>query len=389
MSLITDKSRFASLLSHETPFFVWDLNVFKSRIQHVQTLFSCIPRFRLYYAIKANSSCEVINAVNQSGISVDVCSVNEIKVALECGLSPERISACLFAPSAEELSDFVEKGCDIDLDSLEDLEAWCKLPGSKEFVGLRINPDVQAGFHEHCACGVWDSKFGIAISDIPEALEVAERFGKTIDGLHLHVGSSSYETGPYLRALELILQAVNQYDLNLRYINIGGGWGIPFDTQDDLRATERFPLEDFAQSVANLFLKYKINEKIEIRAEPGEYLIGPSGFLVCTVRRSFERHKGVEVKNIVVVDGGTYLYPGPALYGSDNFILLLNREEEGMEKQLLAGRSMMAGDFFGPERLMPQLRPGDIIAIGAAGAYSQVKSSRFNLLPEATECVII
>lgn len=388
MILVTDKSKFASLLSQETPFFVWDLNVFKARIQHVLAQFSCVPNFRLHYAIKANSSHDVVCAAGQCGISVDVCSVNEMQVALECGFPPERVSACLFAPSQSELREFVKSGCDIDLDSLEDLESWCKIPGSKDSVGLRINPDVQAGFHEHCACGVWDSKFGIAIPDIPEALSVAERYGKTIDGLHLHVGSSAYETGPYLKAIELILQAVNIYNLDPRYINIGGGWGIPFDTQDDLLATERFPLEDFAQSVADLFVRYKIGRKTGIRAEPGEYLIGPSGFLVCTVRRVFERRKGFESKKIVVIDGGTYLYPGPALYGSDNFVLLLNREEERMENLLIAGRSMMAGDYFGPERLMPKLRPGDIVAIGSAGAYSIVKSSSFNLLPEATQFII-
>lgn len=385
MSLVTDKSNLARLSSQETPFFLWDLDVFKARIQRVIDVFSCVPRFRLYYAIKANSSNMLVKTACNSGINVDVCSVNELRVALENGYTANRISGCLFAPSETELHEFIHAGCDIDIDSLEDLTLWCKIADSQNKIGLRINPDVQAGFHEHCASGVWDSKFGIASSDIPNALQIAKTHKKIIEGLHIHVGSSAYDPAPYLQAVELILQAVNKYHIEPRYINFGGGWGIPFDTQDDQNSLERFPLENFAHEISCLLKKYAINERTEIRAEPGEYLAGPSGFLVCSVRRVIERRNGARSKRLVVVDGGTYLYPGPALYGSDNFVVLLNREEKKIEKQVLAGRSMMAGDLFGPERLMPLLHEGDVVAIGCAGSYSQVKASRFNLLPEAKE----
>lgn len=385
MRFSTDIDKFDRFQKNNTPFFLWDLEVFKTRAKFVIDTFSNIPNFRLYYAIKANSSSSIIQTANDIGINVDVCSVDELRAALENGYTPKRISSCLFAPSKDELDEFVQADCDLDIDSLEDLALWCRMAGAKKSVGLRINPDVQAGFHEHCASGVWDSKFGIALSDIPEALRIAQEHRKTIDGLHIHVGSSAYDPAPYLRAVELILQVVNQYDLKPRYINIGGGWGIPFDTQDDRIATERFPLENFALGISHLLKKYDIQEQTEIRAEPGEYLAGPSGFLVCSVRRVIERRSGSQKKRLVVVDGGTYLYPGPALYGSDNFVLLLNREESNLEKQVLAGRSMMAGDIFGPERLMTLLQQGDMVAIGCAGSYSQVKASRFNLLPQAKE----
>lgn len=385
MTFVSDKSALIKAITHETPCFIWDLGVFRSRVKFVQEVFSCVPNFQLYYAMKANSSPAIVQTVASLKIGVDVCSTGELKVAIDAGVQSEMISICPFAPSETEMNELSSSGCDLDLDSLEDLLTWCSVPDGKKTVGLRVNPDVQAGFHEHCASGVWDSKFGIPLSDLPKAISVTAEHSKTIVGLHIHIGSSSYEANSYLLAIERVLKAVKEYGLNLNYLNIGGGWGIPFNKQDDRDADERFPLEEYAVAISSLLQKYHMPKHLEVRAEPGEYLVGPCGFLVCSVRRIIERHNGARSRRIVVVDGGSYLYPGPSLYGSDNFVLLLNRDEENQCAQVLAGRSMMAGDYFGPERLMPRFRVGDVIAIGAAGAYSKVKSSNFNLLPNATE----
>jgi diaminopimelate decarboxylase len=385
VNFCTDISKFNSLLDQETPFFVWDLEVLRRRIYYVHETFSCISRFRLFYAMKANPSVSIIRHIASMGGNVDVCTINELRVALESGIPPERISACPFVPSKAELDEFIQAECDIDLDSLEDVKKWCETAANKKTIGLRINPDVKAGFHEHCASGVWDSKFGIPISDIPEAIKITRQFNRSIHGVHIHIGSSSYETTQYLIAIERVLRAIQQFDLKLNYINIGGGWGIPFHTQDDGKALERFPLQEYAHAISSLLKQYQISAAVELRAEPGEYLVGPCGFLICTVRRVIERQHGFDSKRIAVLDGGTYLYPGPSIYGSDNFIILLNRKEEDYCKQILAGRSMLAGDIFGPERIMPILKPRDIIGIGAAGAYSIIKSTNFNLLPSAME----
>jgi diaminopimelate decarboxylase len=385
VNLCTDIVKLKKLINNQTPFFVWDTELLQSRIRYVYDNFSCIPRFRLFYAMKANPSYRILQHISINDGNVDVCSVNELRLAIQSGIPPERISACPFVPSTTELLEYIQSGCYIDLDSLEDIQNWCRFANDRKSIGLRINPNVKAGFHEHCSSGVWDSKFGMPISDIPNALKMLKDNHKTVCGLHIHIGSSSYESKPYLLSIERILCIIQDFNLTPDYINIGGGWGIPFDKQDDRDSSDRFPLSEYAKGISSLLKRFKISTTLELRAEPGEYLIGPCGFLVCTVRRIIERSNGLIKKRIAVVDGGTYLYPGPSLYETDNFIVLLNREEEKVLPQVLAGRSMLAGDKFGIERPMPLLQPGDIIAIGCAGAYSKIKSCNFNLLPKAEE----
>jgi len=380
---ITSKLKFSALMKKKTPFYAWDLDVFHSRIHYILNAFSCIDNFRLFYAMKANPSPIILQSLLDQEIGVDVCSVQELKLALKVGIKPNRISLCPFVPSVEELKFFSDSGCNIDLDSIEDLKLWAKLKAGSRQIGLRVNPDVKAGFHSHCSSGLWSSKFGIPIDELQNAFEIARNKGLSINGLHIHIGSSSYDPKPYIMAIEKIFRFITEQGLILSYINIGGGWGVPFSSQDEFETHEHFPLNEYAKSISNLMDVYQISKTLEIRAEPGEYIVGPCGFLVCKVRRILFRTKNGKRHKIAVLDGGSYLYPGPSLYGSDNYIILLNRDEHKKELQILAGRSMLAGDIFGPERKLASLEPGDIIAIGVAGAYSQIKSTNFNLLPKA------
>lgn len=381
----TEKERFEKFLGHPTPFYAWDLELFQERISYVFSCFSLLPKFRLYYSMKSNPSPLVVRSTLGTDAGVDVCSVGELDLALKQGIPPKRISACPFVPSREELSRYLDSGCELDLDSIQDLALVSEILPKGVKIGLRVNPDVRAGFHDHCASGVWNSKFGIPLEELPHALEFTNSHGIQIGGLHVHVGSSAYDPKPYLEAISKLLGYVKRLGLESGYVNIGGGWGVPFDTQEDADSPDHFPLGQYARDIAALLEEHGLLETLEVRAEPGEFLVGPCGFLVCQVRRVLDRKKDGKELRIVVLDGGSYLYPGPSLYYSENFTLILNRDESETIEQLLAGRSMLAGDLFGPPRMLPAMKAGDIIAIGCSGAYSFSKCSRFNLLPKPGE----
>ena len=384
----TEKERFEKLLGRPTPFYAWDLELFQERISYVFSCFSRFPKFRLFYSMKSNPSPLDIRAILGTDAGVDVCSVGELNLALSQGIPPTIISACPFVPNREELSRYLDSGCDLALDSIQDISLVSEILPKGKKIGLRVNPDVRAGFHDHCASGVWNSKFGIPLEELPQALELANSHGIQIAGLHVHAGSSAYDPKPYLEAISKLLRYVKLLGLESGYVNIGGGWGIPFDTQEDSDSQDHFPLDQYAGAIAALLEEQGLLETLEVRAEPGEFLIGPCGFLVCQVRRVLDRRNEEKELRIAVIDGGSYLYPGPSLYGAENFILILNRNEPKNKEQLIAGRSMLAGDLFGPMRVLPVMKEGDTLAIGSAGAYSYAKRSGFNLLPLLGEFIL-
>jgi diaminopimelate decarboxylase len=255
-------------------------------------------------------------------------------------------------------------------------------------MGLRVNPGVVAGYSSFFAAGAWDSRFGIPLADLPHALSTATHLGLEVQGVHLHTGSSGYKLGPYLEAVARVLGAIKKTNLEIDYLNIGGGWGISYAHPDDETAFESFPLADYAGALRGMLSDYGLLGSVKLFAEPGEYLIGPCGYLLCRVRRIVQRRDGTTTRRIAIVDGGTHLFPGAALYDIDCQVRVVNRSVTQRAPQILAGRSMLAGDMFGPERDMPLLEEGDLILIGGAGAYSYAKSSRFNSLPEAGEILI-
>ena len=372
---------------YPTPFFAWDTELLCARIRRVRMAFSRLSRFRLLYSIKANPSPLILQAIHGNQVGVDICSVGELDQVVKAGFPPEAIYALSIAPSQAELQQFLNSGCHVDLDSIDDMELWAGLPLRKRQIGLRVNPDVTAGYHKNFSAGTWDARFGVPLPELATALTRARDLDLTVAGLHIHVGSSGYDAAPYLEGVKKTLATSRSLGLQLDFLNIGGGWGIPFSTLDDSHANERFPLEEFATELRRL-LEYYGYGNIELRAEPGEFLVGPCGYLCCAVRRIVTRRKGEKICRIAIVDGGMHLHPGAAQYEIDNFVLLLNREENRSSHQLLAGRTMQAGDRLGPARRMPHLEPGDIIALGAVGAYSWTHMHRFNSLPLAKEVAL-
>lgn len=381
----------ARLGDQPTPAYIWDLEMLGCRIARVQKAFKPIPNFKLLYSVKANPSKQILQHLVTQDIGVDVCSVGELKKVREAGFAKGRIHVCSLAPNQDELTQFAEGGCTIDLDNVDDLAIWARaIDGKKRGndIGLRVNPGVSAGYNSFFGAGTWDSRFGVPLSNLGEALRAAEALGIVIAGLHLHTGSSGYDPEPYLEGVERTLSQASSHDFELKYLNIGGGWGIPYSTQHEDSAPERFPLQEFVSRIRALLAEYGLLETVMVFAEPGEYLIGPCGYIMCTVRRIVERSNGSGNRRIAIVDAGTHLFPGAALYDIDSFVEVLNRPVTELAPQIIAGRTMLAGDRFGPEREMPLFEERDVILIGGAGAYSYAKRSNFNSLPDPKEITV-
>ena len=391
MNMVRVSELKARLSEQPTPAYIWDLKMLDRRIVLVQEAFKPIPNFKLLYSVKANPSGQILQHLVTQNIGVDICSVGELKRVREAGFSRDKIHICSLAPTQDELTHFAEGGCAIDLDNVDDLAVWAKAIDGKEIennIGLRVNPGISAGFSPFFGSGAWDARFGVPLADLGEALRTAETFGITVTGLHLHTGSSGYDPEPYMEGVKRTLTQASSCGFKLKYLNIGGGWGIPYSTRHEDMAPESFPLHKFVSCLHTLLDEFGLLETVMVFAEPGEYLIGPCGYILCTVRRIVERSNGAENRRIAIVDAGTHLFPGAALYEIDSFVEVLNRTVTERAPQIIAGRTMLAGDMFGPEREMPLFEEKDVVLIGGAGAYSFAKKSSFNSLPDPQEIIV-
>jgi diaminopimelate decarboxylase/aspartate kinase len=331
----------------------------------------------VFFAMKANSNPEVLRVIDGEGANFECVSPGEISRVQQVfpGIDPHRI---LFTPNfapRDEYAWALGQGVWVTLDNLHPLRHWPELFRNRE-VFIRLDPGQGRGHHEHVKTAGVHSKFGIPMFELDELAELAAAAGARIVGLHAHTGSGILnpenwrDTGEKLAALRARFGDV-------RYIDLGGGLGIPE------KPGER-PL-DVGQLAAAIAKVKTATGGIELWLEPGRYLVAQAGILLARVTQT--KGKG-DVQYIGVSTGMNSLIR-PALYGAYHEIVNLSRlDETPTEVVTIVGPNCETGDRLGSDRLLPPTREGDVLGIANAGAYGYVMSSHYNLREPATEVLL-
>jgi diaminopimelate decarboxylase len=245
-------------------------------------------------------------------------------------------------------------------------------------VSLRVNPDLDPGTHPHISTGHRDSKFGIPLSQVDEYYAEARSLKNLeLAGLSTHIGSQITETAPFAEAGEKVAKIVaglRSAGIALKYLDLGGGLGIPYQEE---------PPSPAQYSAALLGPLRNIGLKIII--EPGRVLVGNAGILVTKVLYV----KETDVKRFIVVDGAMNDLLRPVLYEAYHEIVPVVRRA-GTDRQTadVVGPVCESGDFFARERDLPLVDSGDLIAVLSAGAYGFVMASNYNSRPRAAEVLV-
>jgi diaminopimelate decarboxylase len=364
-----------------TPFYAYDLDLFRERIRAFEKALEGVPHFTCY-AVKANDALALLRVVAAEGIGADVVSGGELAKCLKAGIPPAGIAFSGVGKLEGEIRAAVEAGIRSlnveSLDELDDVATAARTFGRVAPVSVRLNPDVPGGGHEYLATGGAASKFGLERAEAAEALRRAEKDDALAPvGLSFHVGSQLLDPEPVFlaaaRAAEL-WQELAQEGIRLRDFDAGGGLGIAYDggAKPDLDAYVRRLVETAGPLDATLVL------------EPGRHLAGPVGKLVTRVLHV--KHAGG--RTIVVCDGGSNDLLRPALYGAEHPITVLADDERERAAIDVVGPLCESSDFLALGRTLPLPQRGDLLAVELAGAYGRVMSSTYNARPLCAEVVL-
>ncbi len=374
-----------------TPTYVIDEDDFRARARAFKEAFSGAD---VYYAGKAFMSVASVRWIAEEGLSLDVCSGGELALAIRAGFDPARIGFHGNNKSVAELTRAVELGVGrVIVDSVMEIERLAKIAadrGVRQPVLLRVTAGVEAHTHEYIATAHEDQKFGFSISggDAFEAMQLIAGHGSLeLRGLHSHIGSQIFDTSGFevaaRRVLALFASGL-EAGLDLTELDLGGGFGIAYTTQDDPASPTELAA-GMTKIVASECQTLGIDVP-RLAIEPGRAISGPSTFTLYEVGtvKTVTLDAGAQ-RLYVAVDGGMSDNLRTALYGADFSCTLASRGSDAPSALArVVGKHCEAGDIVVKDEFLPSdVRPGDLIGVPATGAYCRSLANAYNHLPRA------
>lgn len=356
-----------------TPLYVYNENILRERCRDMKGLIS-YKNFSVNFSPKANGNLELIKIIRSEGLRVDAMSPGEIYVNLLAGYKPEEILYISNNVSEDEFRYAIHAGVKISVDSVSQLELLGKInPGSK--VAFRLNPGVGAGHHEKVVTAGQKTKFGIELSSIPEVKRIADEYKLRIIGINQHIGSLFMEGDAYLQSTGNILTVAKQFE-DLEFIDLGGGFGIPYRKQANQPRLNLKDLGDKLSVVIHSFVK-EYGKEIEFKIEPGRYIVAESGILLGKVNAVKKNYK----TKYIGTDLGFNVLVRPVMYDSHHDIEVYRKSATPSlieEPVTIVGNICETGDIIAKERNLPEIFENDILGVLDSGAYGYSMSSNYN-----------
>ncbi|MET8543524.1 diaminopimelate decarboxylase [Kitasatospora sp. NPDC004799] len=367
-----------------TPAYVLDEEDFRSRARAWRDAFGAGAD--VYYAGKAFLSKAVVRWLHEEGLNLDVCSAGELAVALAAGMPPERIALHGNNKSVDELEHAVKTGVGhIVVDSYEEIERLAAIAahqGVRQPVLIRITVGVEAHTHEFIATAHEDQKFGLSLNGGAAAEAVRRVLGHEsleLRGIHSHIGSQIFDTAGFevaaRRVVGLLAQIRDEHGVELPEIDLGGGLGIAYTSEDDPREPAEIAAA-LAEIVRRECAAAHLNAP-RLSVEPGRAIVGPTAFTLYEVG-TVKPLPGL--RTYVSVDGGMSDNIRTALYDAEYSVALVSRTSDA-EPMLVrvVGKHCESGDIVVRDAFLPaDLAPGDLIAVPATGAYCRSMASNYN-----------
>ena len=372
---------------HGTPAYVLDEADFRSRARAFREAFA---DYDVYYAGKAFLCTTVARWVAEEGLCLDVCSGGELTVALRAGVDPARIGFHGNNKSPLELRRALQAGVGrVIVDSFHEIDRLAALADELDTVApvmVRVTAGVEAHTHEYIATAHEDQKFGFSINS-GDAFEAVRRLssdsGFRLLGLHSHIGSQIFDTSGFevaaRRVLALHARVSEELSVVMPELDLGGGFGIAYTTQDDPSDPAQLAVE-LTKIVEHECRSLSVTPP-RLSVEPGRAIVGPT---MCTLYevgtvKSVELDAGA-VRTYVSVDGGMSDNIRTALYDADYAATLASRRSQAAPVLArIVGKHCEAGDIVVKDEFLPgDVAPGDLLAVPGTGAYCWSMASNYN-----------
>lgn len=370
-----------------TPLYIIDEDLVRENCRKYVKAFAAEGDI-VIYAAKAFLTTAFCRIIAEEGLGLDVVSGGELSIALKAGFSPEKIFFHGNNKSPSELRFALESGVGrIVVDNFYELEVLEKLAGNGGYcpsVLLRVAPGIDAHTNDYIKTGQVDSKFGFTLSN-GDALRAVKKAlnspNLNLKGLHCHIGSQIFELDAFRHAARIMVDFLQEIRMETNWeapeLDLGGGLGVYYTEGDNPPEIDEYA-RAVQQSVEESCQKWNY-PRPKIIVEPGRSIISPAGTTIYTIGAS----KVIPgIRKYVAVDGGMTDNPRPALYQAKYEGIIANKANDPKKEVVsVTGRCCESGDMLIWDLSVPEIEPGDLLAVFCTGAYNYSMSSNYNGLP--------
>ncbi|MFY9487579.1 MAG: diaminopimelate decarboxylase [Solirubrobacterales bacterium] len=345
-----------------TPAYIFAENDLRDRARAAVEAFG--PQTGVLFASKAFPCTAAYRLMAAEGIYCDVASGGELYLALKGGFAPERILMHGNNKTIAEIEQAIAAGIGfIVVDSFDEIERLqLLLPPDGPRTLIRVAPGLKPSTHAYIQTGQVDSKFGIPLSQVEQAIQKVPNFA----GLHCHLGSQFFDVEIFKAAAEVLAG----FEVKCEVVNVGGGFGIPYLEHDHPPK-----IGEYAQTIRSAVAEH-FGDQTKIMVEPGRWLVGNAGVTAYSVG-TVKEIPGV--RRYVAVDGGMSDNIRPMLYQAEYTGLIANRATEAPTRDVrVVGMHCESGDVILPEVMLHEPRVGDTLVVPATGAYGHAMASNYN-----------
>jgi diaminopimelate decarboxylase len=370
-----------------TPFYLYSTATLQRHFDAFDSGFNGM-KHQTCFAVKACSNLSILNIFAKMGGGADIVSGGELFRAMKAGVDPQKIIYSGVGKTRTEIREALEAGILMfnvespqELDRIQEIAAEMNTTAR---IAFRINPDVDPKTHAYISTGLAKNKFGVPVDEaLQEYLRAKKMEHIEIVGVSCHIGSQLTQIDPFIEALRKVkkfMVGLEQEGICIQYLDLGGGVGIVYDDEQpphpvDYAAAIKAELEDMD---CTLIL------------EPGRVITGNAGVLITQVQYTKVNSGGEKVKRFIIVDAAMNDLARPSLYGAYHEILPVREPAEDAVQQEVdvVGPICETGDFMAKDRMMPDVQPGELLAVMSCGAYGFSMASTYNSRPKVAEILV-
>lgn len=363
------------LKTHPTPFHLYDEAGIRSTAKSLANCFEWAPGFRNYYAVKALPNPAILEILKEEGMGVDCSSLAELILAERSGFTGDQIMFTSNNTTAEEYAKAAELGAHINLDDISHITFLEKtIGGLPNSICFRYNPGPARSGNALIG-DPSEAKYGLTREQLFEAYKICAEKGVESFGLHAMVASNELNSAYFIETarmlFELAIELKNEHGINLRFINLGGGFGIPYSPDQS-----SLDIKKISIGIRDLYetMLSSAGLKPDLVMECGRYITGPHGYLLSTVL-----HQKHTYRDYIGLDASMSDLMRPGMYGAYHHITVLGKEYASQTHVYdVTGSLCENNDKFAIQRPLPEVSIGDLMAVHDTGAHGHAMGFNYN-----------
>ncbi len=358
-----------------TPFHLYDEQAIRENARRMLDAFSWIPGFKNYFAVKACPNPKIMSILKEEGFGADCSSLPELMLSEKVGITGEDIMFTSNDTPPEEFAAAKRLGAVINLDDIGHIETLEEHAGIPELISFRYNPG-EARTGNVIIGEPTEAKYGVPRENILAAYRIMKQNGVKRFGLHTMVASNELDGSYFVETarmlFELVVELHRKEGIRIEFINMGGGIGIP--NRPDQDPVDLKTVSAGMKALYNQIIVPEGLDPLNIVFECGRMITGPYGWLVSRVRHVAEKYK-----TYVGLDATMANLMRPAIYGAYHHITVMGKEDMPCSRIYdVTGSLCENNDKFAIDRKLPEIEPGDLVAIHDTGAHGYSMGFNYN-----------